>query len=301
MKDRNILKQLDDHLAQLFIIPGLICLIVFVAYPAILTIYNSMTNLSMLTMRATKFVGLKNYVEIISGEEFWISLLNGIKYTFYSLIGQFFIGYIAALSLEKIIYCKSVFRVLLLTPWTFPSIALTFLFSWMLDPSFGIINFILEGLNIIDNPIPWFGAKNTALFSVIMMNIWFGFPFIMLTLLSGFQTIPNEYFEVAEIEGLNFIQKQKYVILPNLKKVFGVLLILRTIWIFNNYDFIFLTTGGGPGISSQTVPIYSYITAWKRMAMGRGSAITILLLIFVGLFIAIYFKVFGMSEKESNL
>ena len=104
MKDRNILKQLDDHLAQLFIIPGLICLIVFVAYPAILTIYNSMTNLSMLTMRATKFVGLKNYVEIISGEEFWISLLNGIKYTFYSLIGQFFIGYVAALSLEKIIY-----------------------------------------------------------------------------------------------------------------------------------------------------------------------------------------------------
>ena len=78
-------------------------------------------------------------------------------------------------------------------------------------------------------------------------------------------------------------------------------MILRTIWIFNNYDFIFLTTGGGPGISSQTVPIYSYITAWKRMAMGRGSAITILLLIFVGLFIAIYFKVFGMSEKESNL
>lgn len=297
---RGFIKYLDDHLAQIFIIPALVCLVLLVAYPAILTVYNSMTNLSMLTMSANKFVWLNNYKVVLRGSEFWISLLNSLIYTFFSILGQFVLGFIAALALERITKGRTFFRAAFLIPWTFPSIALTFLWSWMLDPSFGILNFFLMKLGIISEPIPWFSMKSTALASVIAMNIWFGFPFIMLSFCAGLQTIPVEYYEVGRIEGVNFFQELRYIVFPGLKRIVGVLLILRTIWVFNNYDFIFLTTGGGPNISSQTVPIYAYFTAWKRMAMGRGSAITILLLIFVSLFIALYFKLFRVNDEEAE-
>jgi multiple sugar transport system permease protein len=297
---KGLLKYLDDHLAQLFIVPALICLALLVVYPALLTLYNSMTNLSMLTMSANKFVGLKNYKTVLQGSEFWVSLLNSLVYTFFSILGQFVLGFISALALQRITKGRTFFRTAFLIPWTFPSIALTFLWSWMLDPSFGILNFILMKIGIISDPIPWFSMKSTALASVIAMNIWFGFPFIMLSFCAGLQTIPVEYYEVGRIEGVNFFQELRYIVFPGLRRIIGVLLILRTIWVFNNYDFIFLTTGGGPNISSQTVPIYAYFTAWKRMAMGRGSAITILLLVFVSLFIALYFKLFKINDQEAD-
>ncbi|MDL2205489.1 sugar ABC transporter permease [Eubacteriales bacterium OttesenSCG-928-N13] len=290
---------LDDHLAQIFLIPALILIAGLIAYPAALTIYNSFTNLSMLTMKATKFVGFQNYATVLGGSEFWVSLRNSLVFTVGSISGQLILGMIGALALQRIPFGRTAFRVGLLVPWTFPSVAMTFVWDWMLDSGFGIINFALMGLGIIGEPIAWFGSRTWAMFSVIIMNIWFGAPFMMLALNAGLQTIPSDYYEVGKIEGANFFQRLRYIILPSLKKIVGVLLILRTIWVFNNYDFIFLTTGGGPAKATQTVSIMAYFTAWKRSAMGRGSAITILLLVFVAVMIALYFKFFKIDSEEA--
>ena len=289
---------LDDHLAQIFLIPSLILIVGLIAYPAALTVYNSFTNMSMLTMKATKFVGFQNYATVLGGSEFWISLINSLIFTVGSVGGQLMLGMIGALALQKIPFGCSAFRVGLLVPWTFPSVAMTFVWDWMLDSGFGVINYALMGLGIIGEPVAWFGTKTWAMFAVIVMNIWFGTPFMVLALNAGMQTIPADYYEVGKIEGANFFQRLRYIILPSLKKIVGVLLILRTIWVFNNYDFIFLTTGGGPAKATQTVSIMAYFTAWKRSAMGRGSAITILLLVFVAVMIALYFKFFKIDSEE---
>ena len=289
---------LDDHLAQIFLIPSLILIVGLIAYPAALTVYNSFTNMSMLTMKATKFVGFQNYATVLGGSEFWISLVNSLIFTVGSVGGQLMLGMIGALALQKIPFGRAGFRVGLLVPWTFPSVAMTFVWDWMLDSGFGVINYAIMGLGIIGEPIAWFGTKTWAMFAVIVMNIWFGTPFMVLALNAGMQTIPADYYEVGKIEGANFFQRLRYIILPSLKKIVGVLLILRTIWVFNNYDFIFLTTGGGPAKATQTVSIMAYFTAWKRSAMGRGSAITILLLVFVAVMIALYFKFFKIDSEE---
>lgn len=289
---------LDKHLATVFIIPAILCILGLIVYPAILTIYNSMTNLSMLTMRATKFVGLDNYITVLKGSEFWVSLWNSLVFTVVSIAGQFFLGLTGALALQRISRGKGLYRIMLLVPWTFPSVAMTFLWDWLLDSNFGIVNYALMSIGLIQTPIAWFGNKVWAMPSVIAMNVWFGFPFMLLSLSAGLQTIPSEYYEVGLIEGIGFFQELKYIVVPALRRIIGVLLILRTIWVFNNYDFIFLTTGGGPSKSTQTVSIMAYFTAWKRSAMGRGSAITILLLIFVMLLITLYFKLFGMNEES---
>lgn len=290
---------LDDHLAQLFLIPSLVLIAGLIAYPAALTVYNSFTNLSMLTMKATKFVGFQNYATVLGGSEFWVSLVNSIIFTAGSIAGQLLFGMIGALALQKISRGRAAFRVGLLVPWTFPSVAMTFVWDWMLDSGFGVVNYALMGLGVIGEPIAWFGTKTWAMFSVIAMNIWFGAPFMMLALNAGLQTIPADYYEVGKIEGANFFHRLRYIILPSLKKIVGVLLILRTIWVFNNYDFIFLTTGGGPAKATQTVSIMAYYTAWKRSAMGRGSAVTILLLVFVAVMIALYFRFFKINSEEA--
>lgn len=291
---------LDEHLAYLFLIPGIVCILCLVAYPALLTVYNSCTNLSMLTMKATKFVGLKNYASILSGNEFYQSLFNSLVYTFASISGQLVFGLIGALALQKVNHGRNVIRLFLLIPWTFPSVSLTFVWDWMLDSGFGIINYALMNLGLIDAPIAWFGTRSFAMLSVIIMNIWFGAPFMMLSLSAGLQTIPADYFEVGKLEGANFLQRLRYIIFPGLRKIIGVLLILRTIWVFNNYDFIYMTTGGGPAKATQTVSIMAYYTAWKRSAMGKGSAITILLLIFVAILIALYFRFFKVEGEDAN-
>lgn len=296
---RPIGQVLDQHLAALFIIPAVVCILGLIVYPAALTVYNSMTNLSMLTMRATKFVGLDNYAAVLSGSEFWVSLLNSIVFTVLSIAGQLFFGMAGALALQKIVRGRGFFRVGLLVPWTFPSVAMTFLWDWMLDSNFGVVNYALMGLGLIDAPIAWFGTKVWAMASVIAMNVWFGFPFMLLSLSAGLQTIPADYYEVGRIEGMNFFQEMRYIVLPSLRRIIGVLLILRTIWVFNNYDFIFLTTGGGPAKVTQTISIMAYFTAWKRSAMGRGSAITILLLLFVAVLITLYFKFFKIDSEEA--
>jgi multiple sugar transport system permease protein len=290
---------LDDHLAQIFLIPSFVLIVGLIAYPAALTIYNSFTNMSMLTMKATRFVGFQNYATVLGGGEFWLSLGNSLVFTVGSISGQLLLGMIGALALQKIPFGRSAFRVGLLVPWTFPSVAMTFVWDWMLDSGFGIINYALMGLGIIGEPVAWFGSKTWAMVAVIVMNIWFGAPFMMLALNAGLQTIPADYYEVGKIEGANFFQRLWYIILPSLRKIVGVLLILRTIWVFNNYDFIFLTTGGGPAKATQTVSIMAYYTAWKRSAMGRGSAITILLLVFVAIMIALYFKSFKIDSEEA--
>jgi multiple sugar transport system permease protein len=237
---------------------------------------------------------------VLKGAEFWQCLANGLMFTLSSIAGQLLLGFVSALAMQRIARGRTLIRTALLVPWTFPSIAMTFLWSWILDPSFGVFNYFLTALGIIREPISWFGSRATAMGSVVAMNIWFGFPFMTLALSAGLQTIPADYYEVGRIEGINFFQELKYIVLPGLKRIAGVLLILRTIWVFNNYDFIFMTTGGGPAKTTQTVPIYTYLTAWKRMAMGRGSAITILLLIVVAVFIAAYFHFFKVEGEVKH-
>jgi multiple sugar transport system permease protein len=288
----------DKHLVVVFIIPAGLCLLLLVGYPVVLTIVNSFTNYSLMTANAPQFVGLDNYARVLAGSEFWISLRNGAVFTAASLALQLVIGYIGAKCLYRISRGSALLRVLLIVPWTFPSIAMAFAWRWMLDPLFGVVNSALMGLGIIDQPIAWFGGKATSMLAVIAMNTWFAVPFMMLAIFAGLMTIPKEHYEVFALDGHGLWNKLRYVEIPSLRRIVGVLVILRTIWTFNNFDFIYLTTGGGPALATQNVPVYVYRTAWGELLMGKASAINVLLLIVLGALALVYFKVFDIEGDE---
>ena len=136
--------------------------------------------------------------------------------------------------------------------------------------------------------------------TLILINVWFGAPMIMLNVLSALQTIPQDQYEAAQIDGASRGQQFRYITFPHIKVVVGLLVVLRTIWIFNNFDIIYLITGGGPANKTTTIPIYAYNMGWGTKLLGKSSAVTILLLLFLLVVSFIYFAVITKWEKEDK-
>ena len=287
----------DRHMEPIFIAPAMVVTIVLLAWPICMSIYYSFTNKSLLG-KPVEFVGLSNYVSVLQNSEFYISLWNTVVYTVLSLSLQLLCGFIVALALNRITRFKGLFRTLCLIPWAFPMIIVSFTWSYLLNDIYGIVNGKLLAWGIVSQPIQFLADPKLAMITVSLINVWFGVPLFAINILASLQTIPKELYEAAEMDGATVWQRFRFITLPFVRVVVGLLIILRTIWIFNSFDLIFLLTGGGPGVSTQTMPIFAYRMGWTLYSLGRSSAVTILLLIILAVACTIYFKVLDHWESE---
>lgn len=287
----------DRHMCGVFITPAFLVTILLLAYPICISVYYSFTNKSLLG-KAVKFVGFNNYVSVLQNPEFYHALWNTLVYTVISLSLQLFFGFIVALSLHKINRFKGMFRTLVLIPWAFPMIIVTFTWSYLLNDLYGIVNAKLLHWNLIAQPIQFLANPKIAMLTVSLINVWFGVPLLAINILASLQTISRDLYEAAQIDGASPFQRFRFITLPFVRVVVGLLIILRTIWIFNSFDLIFLLTGGGPGTSTETVPIFAYRMGWTLYSLGRSSAVTILLLLFLTAACLIYFKILDHWEEE---
>lgn len=292
MKNRDLTR-------WLFVLPAIIVVCALFLYPICSSIFYSFTNKNLI--RPTySFVGFDNYVTILTDEAFWSSFFNSLKWTVFSLVGQLLVGFTAALALNRVKRLKGVYKTLLIIPWAFPSIVIAFSWKWILNGVYGILPNLLVQLGICDE-IPQFLTEKTLAFVVlVLINIWFGAPMIMVNVLSALQTVPQDQYEAAEIDGAKKWQSFLYITVPHIKIVMGLLVVLRTVWIFNNFDIIYLITGGGPAGSTETVPVYAYNMGWGTKLLGQSSAVTVLLFIFMMVICIGYFAVIGRWEKEDK-
>ena len=229
----------------LFVLPAIVIVIALFIYPICSSVVYSFTNKNLIKP-AYKFIGFKNYAEVLKDSGFWLSFFNSLKWTVLSLAGQIGVGFTAALALKRIKVCKGVYKTL------------------------------------------------------VLINIWFGAPMIMVNVLSALETVPKDQYEAAQIDGARPWQSFYYVTVPHIKMVVGLLVVLRTVWIFNNFDLIYLITGGGPAGITQTIPLYAYNMGWSTKLIGRSSAVTVLLFIFLIIICGIYFAVINKWEKEES-
>lgn len=226
--------------------------------------------------------------------------LDSVLWTLGSLAGQLIIGFTGALAINRVNFGKGIYRTLMIIPWAFPSIVIALSWKWILNGVSGFIPNILVQLGIC-NELPQFLSDNSFVFlTLIFINIWFGAPMIMVNVLSALQTIPQDQYEAAQIDGASKVQQFWYITVPHIKVVVGLLVVLRTIWVFNNFDIIYLLTGGGPANATTTMPIYAYNMGWNTKLLGRSSAVTMLLLAFLLLVCVIYFTIIGKWEKEDK-
>lgn len=288
-----------DYARWIFVLPALLVVGILLVYPIFSSLYYSMTT-KHLIKASYDFIGLKNYQTVLSDPNFFKAFLTSILWTAGSLLGQLFIGFTAALAINRVRKGKSIYRTLMIIPWAFPSIVIALSWKWMLNGVSGFIPNILVQLGICKE-LPQFLSDNSLVFlTLIFINVWFGAPMIMVNVLSALQTIPQDQYEAAQIDGASKIQQFRYITVPHIKVVVGLLVVLRTIWVFNNFDIIYLLTGGGPANATTTVPIYAYNMGWGSKLLGRSSAVTMLLLSFLMIICVIYFTIIGKWEKEDK-
>lgn len=280
---------LDRHWILVFLVPGMLWMASLLAYPIGMNLWQSLTNRN-LQFAKTSFIGLDNYLWVLQDSTFWQAGLNSIIWTVVGVTGQLLIGLVGALALERVAKGRTLYRVLLIIPWTFSSVVMAAVWRLMLDALYGIINGYLTWAHIIDQPLSWFGDARTALGSAIVVNVWFGVPFMLLSLVAGLQTISKDLYEAASVDGAGYLRQVRHITLPGLAPIISTLVVLRTIWVINNFDIVFLTTGGGPSNSSITLPVYAYQVGWANFQVGRMAAISVILTGILIVFALLYFR-----------
>jgi len=295
MKNRN--RYISKITATCFILPAILVVGLLLLYPVASSVFYSFTSKNLIKA-SYKFVGLKNYIKVLSDPLFISSFFNSLKWTALSLIGQVLVGFTAALALNHIRKGRGIYRTILIIPWAFPSIVIALSWKWILNGVYGFIPHLLVKLGIANELPQLLTSKGLVFGTLVFINIWFGAPLIMVNVLSALQTVPKDQYEAANIDGATKLQAFYHITVPHISVVVGLLVVLRTIWVFNNFDTIFLITGGGPANLTQTVPIYAYNVGWGQKQLGVSSAVTVLLMIFLLIICAVYFRILNRMEKE---
>ena len=265
--------------------PLVIYLAAVLIYPLLWGLYISFTSKTI--GGPANFTGLKNYQKLLGDPEYRRSIMNTVVFTALSIAFKTFFGVLMALALNQKFKGRNLVRALLMIPWTLPNIVVVYNWRWIFNPSGGIANHILKSLHLIDKDLVWFGTAGLALFTVVVANVWRGTPFFGVSILAKLQTIPEDYYEAAELDGAGIMQKFRYITFPEVKDVTLLSMLMSTIWTINEFETIWLMTGGGPNGATEVMNVYSYKTAMRSMMLGRGIAVSVLampvLMILIGI------------------
>ena len=244
-----------------------------------------------------RFVGLANYLYLLRPDsEFWMSLWYGTYYSVSTIVLQIIIGVIAALILNETFRGRNFVRGVVLFPYMIPTVVAIILWKWLLNDQFGLINYLLLAVGIIEDPLSWMG-KDHIMTSLIIISVWEFFPFVVLSVLARLQTIPLVLYEAAKVDGAGPWSRFIHVTLPQLRNVLFVVILLRSIWMFTKFDTVWLLTqGGGAEKYIRTLPVFAYMRTFMYYQAGLGSTLAVIMF---GILIAsttIYFKMFRREE-----
>lgn len=294
---KGSLRRKDDLIGLIFVIPSLLFLAVLIIFPVVRTAIQSFFTSNYFS-GATKFVGFANYVEVLKDSTFWRALGVDVVWTVGSLAGQLLVGLVVALLINKQSKSMVVIRTLLLVPYIIPVVAMCLTFRWMLNDTYGIISKLLNSLGLLASGSSLLSQASTALPTVILINIYRAFPFVMICYWAALQSISPDLYEAANIDGASGWQKFRYITMPGLKTITLTLLVIRTIWNFNYYDLIYLLTQGGPAQSTQHLPILIYTQAMGMFNFNEAATISMLMGIILTAAIFIYMRSFGREDTE---
>lgn len=265
----------DYALGYILIIPLIVVLFGLLAYP--ITTALGITLQNKIVGMPGKFIGLGNYRELLFEDPiFWRVVRNGFLFTLGSVSLKMVLGMVMALVLNQPIFARGFFRGILLMPWVAPTVVTALSWRWMLDLT-GVFNYLLRSVGLLGAPVAWLAQYNTAMFALIMVNTWRGFPFFGVTLLAGMQSIPAELYEAAEMDGASAWQRFWHITLPSLRTVLLVAAILSIIWTFNDFSTVWLLTGGGPGNATDVFATYTYKLGFRASRLGYGQTVSVIL------------------------
>jgi multiple sugar transport system permease protein len=272
----------------LFIAPVFVLLGVVIVYPLGQAFWISLHRTRGLN---TLFVGMQNYTRVLADEAFWNAFHVSLAFTGICVVAHVLLGLGLALLLHRVRRLRGVLRVAFLAPWMVaPAIGAT-VWLWLLEPQFGVLNYLLQSLGVIAAPKIWLGEPALAFGAIVVVDVWRGIPFVMLLMLAGLQTIPTEQYEAAALDGARSWQAFRYVTLPNLRYLLIVTVTLDIINTVRQFDIIAVLTGGGPVGATEVLPALIYNTAFRANRFGEAAATGVLLLCGLLVFAVVYFAI----------
>ena len=267
----------DYRLGFLFITPIALAVLALVGYPFVYAVYLSMTY--KLVGMPPVFVGMENYVRLWDDGFFRRAVYNSFLFTFSSVGFKLVLGMLMALVLTSRVRFRSFWTGVLLIPWVAPTVVSALNFLWIFDGSLGVLNYLLVRVfRILPQGVGWLSEPGTAMASVIAVNVWRGFPFFGISFLAGMKAIPVELYEAAAVDGANPVRRFLYVTLPSLKNIVIIVVLLSTIWTFNDFGIVYVLTKGGPGGTTMVMPVLTYETAFGAQRLGEAIAVALYLL-----------------------
>ena len=282
-----------------YVLPSIVVMMIVIAYPIYYTIDLSFFKTPpSLQLRDKIFVGMENYGAILQSDVFWRVTWNTVVWTVASTVIAFALGFGAALALHRDFIGRGVLRAILIIPWVISAVAASYIWKWIYHSDFGVIGAVLVELGITSRPPNFIDNVNTVLPALIVVNIWREFPFAMIMLMAGLQTVPDQLLRAAKVDGANAWQRFWHVTFPHLRNVSTVTILLLAVANFNSFIIPWIMTGGGPSNASHIWITHIYELAFGRQRWGVASAYSVLL--FLILMTLGYFYVRALGGNESK-
>lgn len=283
-------KLVKNTVPYMYVGPGVFLLVLLMIVPIGKIIFDSFHANSLLSANPA-FVGLDNYTAVVSKPVFGDMLLNTIIFTVASVVAHLVIGMGLALMLTQKIngLVLSFFRAVFILPWIFTAAVVALAWTLMLSP-LGVLNYLLEFFSRSQVEIQWLGDPTYAMFALIMINAWRGYPFVMVSILAGLQGIDRELYEAAGIDGAGATQRFLHITLPQLRPILLSIGLLDFIWTFNLFPLIWLTTGGGPNRATETVATFIYKIAFNDFKFAQASAMAVIAVVATLLVTLLYLR-----------
>ncbi|MEI3521125.1 MAG: sugar ABC transporter permease [Anaerosacchariphilus sp.] len=291
MKKGHSLANKRKREPYLMLAPVVIVLLLAFGYPIINSCIMAFKNYKLTQPNKIYFNGWDNFAKLFTDEDFWMILKNTLIYVITCVISQFVLGFTLALALKGKFKGRGLYQSIVFLPWAFSGFAIGLIFRWSFNGEYGVINFVLQALHLTGSKIAFLGTPGLSLAVVILAMIWQGIPFFAIMLLAALQSIPEDVYEAASIDGASVFTKFRYITLPYVKPTIITTILLRTIWIFNTFDIIVMLTNGGPANKSQTLLSYMYNKAFTGYDFGFASAIGVVVMVVLSVYTIIFLKI----------
>jgi multiple sugar transport system permease protein len=277
-----------------FVLPALIVLFMLIAYPVTYTGWLSVTN------DQGQFTGLQNFADVLRPRVTVQALWNTLWWVIGSIFFQVLLGIAAALLLNRNFVGRALVRSVTLIPWVIPGIVAATTWAWMFHTEFGIINYMLTSAGALDEPVGWLTRGSTVMPAMIAINVWKLFPFVAIMVLAALQSIPQELYEAARIDGANYWDEVRHITLPQIRPVIMAVTLLLVIWALNAITIIYAVTRGGPANRTLITPIQIFRLAFENVEFNQAAALSVMFFATVMLIVLVYIKTFADQPGESQ-
>ncbi|HLU56041.1 MAG TPA: sugar ABC transporter permease [Pseudonocardia sp.] len=279
-----------------FLAPAAVFVAIFTYYPVVAGSQMAFRNWKLTDLTDTSWVGLGNFRDVFADPAWGTVLANTVVWVVGSIVPQLVIGFALALWLRRRFRLRGLYQALVFFPWAVSGFLIGILFRWLFNSEFGAVNDLLQKAGLIDAPIPWLASPGTAMVAVVIANVWYGVTFFAIMILAALQSIPDELYEAAALDGAGKVRTLFQIVIPYIRTTLVLTVLLRVIWTFNFPDLIFGMTGGGPDDQTHIVTTWM-IEITQQGDYGRASAIGLLVVGGLALF-AVFFLMATRDRRE---